>query len=229
MAELEQSVCETANSLLAGKDHIKLLEAGCGSSSHIHFNAEVHTVGIDISPEELDKNNTVHEKIVGDIQEYSLPKEEFDVVICWMVLEHLPRPKDALLNMSRTVRPQGLLILGFPNLMSVKGLVTKLTPFWFHEQFYKFMKYQSRHFPTFLHTDILPKNIVQFAEENGFSVELCKLVEGGVSKKVRSRFRVVDWFFSAIDATTRAVSFGGIQSPLLDNCAVVLQKRAQNA
>jgi 2-polyprenyl-3-methyl-5-hydroxy-6-metoxy-1,4-benzoquinol methylase len=229
MAELEQSVSEVANTLLAGKDRIKLLEAGCGSSTHIHFNAQLHVVGIDIAPEELEKNTVVQEKIVGDIQEYALPSNEFDVVICWMVLEHLPRPKDALVNMSRTLRPQGLMILGFPNLMSVKGVITKLTPFWFHELFYKVMKYQSRHFPTFLRTDILPKNIVQFAEQNGFSVELCKLVEGGVSKKVRSRFAVADWMFKAIDATTRAVSFGGMQSPLLDNCAVVLRKLPQNA
>jgi 2-polyprenyl-3-methyl-5-hydroxy-6-metoxy-1,4-benzoquinol methylase len=229
MAELEEHVCEKANFLLKGKTHIKLLEAGCGSASHIRFNAEVHAVGIDISSEELAKNTSVSEKILGDIQEYSLPQDEFDVVICWMVLEHLPRPKDALLNLSQTVRPQGLLILGFPNLLSVKGIVTKFTPFWFHEQFYKFMKYKSRHFPTFLRTDILPKNVVRFAELNGFSVELCELVEGGVSKKVRTRFRLADVAFSCIDAMTRVFSFGEMQSPLLDNCGIVLRKRARNA
>jgi len=228
MAELEQQVGDTANLLLKDKSSIKLLEAGCGSASHIQFNAEIHAVGIDISGEELEKNTSVHEKILGDIQEYSLPHEEFDVVICWMVLEHLPRPKDALINLSRAVRPQGLLILGFPNLLSIKGIVTKLTPFWFHEQFYKFMRYKSRHFPTFLRADILPKNVVHFAENNGFTVELCKLVEGGVSKKVRGRFRVVDWAFSGIDAITRTLSFGEMQSPLLDNCAVVLRKRPNN-
>jgi 2-polyprenyl-3-methyl-5-hydroxy-6-metoxy-1,4-benzoquinol methylase len=229
MAELEQRVCEIANSLLVGKTHIKLLEAGCGSASHIQFNAEVHAVGIDISSEELEKNTSVHEKIVGDIQEYSLPENEFDVVICWMVLEHLSRPKEALLNLTQTVRPQGLLILGFPNLLSVKGIITKFTPFCFHEQFYKFMKYKSRHFPTFLRADILPQKVVQFAEDNGFSVELCQLVEGGVAKRVRSRFRVVDWAFYGIDAVTRVLSFGEMRSPLLDNCGMVLRKRTQHA
>ncbi|HTF68539.1 MAG TPA: class I SAM-dependent methyltransferase [Edaphobacter sp.] len=229
MAELERQVCETANTLLQDKKQIKLLEAGCGSASHIHFEAKVHAVGIDISIEELEKNTAVREKIQGDIQDYVFPRDEFDVVICWMVLEHLSRPKDALLNLSRTVKPQGLLILGFPNLLSVKGIITKFTPFWFHEQFYKFMHYKSRHFPTFLRTDILPKNVVQFAEENGFSVELLKLVEGGVSKKVRHRFRIADWAFSGIDMITRFLSFGELQSPLLDNCGVVLRKREQNA
>lgn len=228
MAELEQDVCEKANCLLEGKTRIKLLEAGCGSASHIRLNAEVHAVGIDISNEELEKNTSVHEKILGDIQGYPLPQDEFDVVICWMVLEHLPRPKDAMLNLGRAVRPQGLLILGFPNLLSVKGIVTKFTPFWIHEQFYRFMRYKSRHFPTFLRTDILPKKVVKFAQDNGFSVELCKLVEGGVSKKVRSRFRVADWAFVGIGAMTRVLSFGELQSPLLDNCGMVLRKQTRN-
>jgi 2-polyprenyl-3-methyl-5-hydroxy-6-metoxy-1,4-benzoquinol methylase len=229
MDELEQHICEKANALLEGKTHIRLLEAGCGSASHIRFNADVHAVGIDISQEELEKNTSVQEKLQGDIQEYSFPRDEFDVVICWMVLEHLSRPKAAMLNLSRAVRPQGLLILGFPNLYSVKGIVTKSTPFWFHEQFYKLMRYKSRHFPTFLRRDILPKNVVRFAEENGFSVEVCSLVEGGVSKRVRSRFRIVDWAFSSLDAMVRVLSFGAMQSPLLDNCGMILRKRAENA
>jgi ubiquinone/menaquinone biosynthesis C-methylase UbiE len=229
MAELEQAVCETANSLLNGKRQIKLLEAGCGSASHIQFKAAVHAVGIDISEEQLQLNTAVQDKIVGDLQEYPLPANEFDVVVCWMVLEHLSRPKDALRNMCRTVKPDGLLILGFPNLASIKGIVTKITPFWFHQQFYRHMNYSSRHFPTYLRTSILPLNVMQFAEENGFSVELYKLVEGGVSKRVRDRFRVVDWAFSAVDLLVRVASFGKLQSPLLDGCAMVLKKRVASA
>jgi len=224
-AELEEAVCEVANSLLGDTSQIKLLEAGCGSASHIAFKAEVHAVGIDISKEELEMNAVVDERIVGDIQEYPLPKDEFDVVVCWMVLEHLSRPKDALRNLCRTVKPQGLLILGFPNLLSIKGIVTKITPFWFHKLFYHLMKYSSHHFPTYFRIAILPKNVMRFAEENGFSVELCKLAEGGVSKRVRNRFWFMDMAFSAVDSFIRRVSFGKLPSPLLDGCAMILKKR----
>ena len=142
-----EAVSEAANSQLAGKSHIKLLEAGCGSATHIRLKPPAHAVGIDISTEQLARNSVVHEKIVGDIQRYPLPKNEFDVAICWMVLEHLSRPQDALLNLFASVKPQGLVILGFPNLLSFKGVVTKITPFWFHVVFYRFMKYTSRPFP----------------------------------------------------------------------------------
>ena len=225
--DLEDEVSRTANSLLDGKSHIKLLEAGCGSATHFKFDASVYAVGVDISQEELDKNTVVHEKIRGDIQKCALPEQEFDIVICWMVLEHLPNPKEALQNLFRAVKPQGLLILGFPNLPSIKGLVTKLTPFWFHEMFYRYMKYSSRHFPTYLRLAILPRRVAQFATENCFSVEFNKLIEGAVTKTVRRRFRSIDLAFAALDSLTRLMSLGKLQSPLLDNCAMILRKRPE--
>jgi ubiquinone/menaquinone biosynthesis C-methylase UbiE len=224
MVELDEEVSTKANSLLQGKSRIKLLEAGCGSASHLRFGAEVYAVGIDISQEQLERNEVVKEKILGDIQEYRLPEQEFDVVVCWWVLEHLSKPKDGLLNLFRAVKPQGLLILAFPNLLSVKGAVTKITPFWFHRLFYQFMRYTSPHFPTYLRAALLPKRVIRFAEQNGFSVELCRLVEGRVSKRVRSRFRLMDLAFSSMEAVTRLVSLGRLQSPLLDACAVILRK-----
>jgi ubiquinone/menaquinone biosynthesis C-methylase UbiE len=224
--DLQNEVSETVNSLLNGEDHIKLLEAGCGSATHIKFDANVYAVGVDISKEELEKNNIVHEKILGDIQNCALPKDGFDVVICWMVLEHLSKPEDALHNLFRAVKPQGLLILGFPNLLSIKGVVTKITPFWFHNVFYHYMKYTSRHFPTYLRTAIVPKRVIRLAADNGFSVEFCKLVEDPVARRIRNRFWFMDLAFCAVDSVTRLVSFGKLQSPFLDNCGLILKKRS---
>lgn len=226
-ADLEGEVTDAVNALLNGKSRIKLLEAGCGSATHIKFNARVYAVGVDISDEELAKNSAVQEKIVGDIQSCSLPEQEFDVVICWMVLEHVPNPREALRNLIRAVKPEGLLILGFPNLLSIKGAITKLTPFWFHELFYHYMRYTSRHFPTYLRVSILPKRVMRMALENGFSVEYCKLVQGAVTEKARKRFWLVNLAFGAIDGVTRAVSLGRLPSPLLDNCGLILRKRSE--
>jgi len=221
---LQKPVSEAVNALLNGKDHIKVLEAGCGSASQIQFKAAVHAVGIDISADELEKNASVQERILGDIQNYPLPKEHFDVIVCWMVLEHLSRPKDALANMFRAARPGGIVILGFPNLASIKGLVTRFTPFWFHTLFYRLMHYQSRHFPTYLRATILPRRLIRFAEDKGFSPAFCRLAEGGVSKKLRDRSRLADLGLSAVDIGARLVSFGNWQTALLDECAVILKK-----
>ena len=162
-----------------------MLEAGCGSASKIQFKAVVHAVGIDISAEELERN-AVQEEILGDIQDYSLPKEDFDVVVCWMVLEHLSRPQKAMSNLFRAVKPGGIVVLGFPNLASIKGVATKFTPFWFHTLFYRWMHYKSRHFPTYLRVEILPHRLIRFAQDNGFSLVYCNLAEGGVVKKLEA-------------------------------------------
>jgi ubiquinone/menaquinone biosynthesis C-methylase UbiE len=224
---LQKPVSEAVNSFLNGKDRIKVLEAGCGSASQVLFKAAVHAVGIDISADELEKNAAVQEKILGDIQDYPLPKEDFDVIVCWMVLEHLPRPKDALASMFRAARPGGIVILGFPNLASIKGVVTKLTPFWFHTLFYSLMRYKSRHFPTYLRTAILPHRLISFAEDEGFSPAFFTLAEGGVSKKLRARSMLANRGLSAVDFVARLVSLGKWRSALLDECALILKKEGK--
>src|SRR3990172_9863624 len=84
------------NKLLENKPPIKVLEAGCGSSSYIQFEKNVYIVGIDISEKQLQQNSKINEKILGDIQYYDFKPSTFDVVICWDVLEHLPKPGMAL-------------------------------------------------------------------------------------------------------------------------------------
>ncbi len=78
----------------------RILEAGCGSGSNIPIPPDSHLTGIDISEEELAKNQVVAEKIVGDLETYPLEKDSFDLVVCWDVLEHLGRPRLAMENMA---------------------------------------------------------------------------------------------------------------------------------
>lgn len=224
MDDLEREIEETANRLLRGKEEVKVLEAGCGIASYFNFGARTYLVGIDISDQQLQQNDVIQERILGDIQTYPLPRNEFDVVVCWMVLEHLSRPKDALANMFRSLKPGGILILGIPNLLSVKGMVTKFTPFPFHKAFYRFMRYTSEHFPTYLRTAIIPGRIVKYAEREGLQLELCRLTEGGVSRRLRERVRSIDNSFSFMEIFVRAISFGRLKSPLLDACGMILKK-----
>jgi SAM-dependent methyltransferase len=223
-SSLEDIISDQVNDLLRGRCDLKLLEAGCGSASYFRFTNLGRTTGIDISPDQLDQNEVLQEKILGDLQTYPLPENAFDIVVCWDVIEHLSRPRDALLNMFRSVTPGGVLVLGFPNLLSFKGVVTKLTPHWFHELFYRWMKYKSRHFPTFLRLSILPNRVIEYALQNGFQVIFHKLLEGGVTTTFKQRFWLIRTLFAGVDAVARAISFGRCQSLYLDNCALVLKK-----
>ena len=223
-ATLGGEISEKVNSLLVGKNSIKLLEAGCGSASYFNFAPETRTVGIDISQEQLARNKVIHERILGDLQTYPLPRNEFDVVVCWDVIEHLEKPRDALVNMFNATKPQGFVILGFPNLASLKGIVTKITPLWFHRLFYRIMKYESRPFKTYLRVAILPKRVIRFAEANGMSVVYYKLTEDGLTKELMDRFWALRILFSALDAGARVLTFGACRSIYCEGCALVLRK-----
>jgi len=89
------------------------------------------------------------------------------------------------------------------------------------------MRYKFRPFSTYLRVAILPKKVMRFAEDNGFSIAFCRIIEGGVAQKVRSRFWLADVAFRVLDSVVQVVSFGKSQSLLLDKCAMVLRKREE--
>lgn len=123
---------------LSSKQALCVLEAGCGSASRVNFGTRARMVGIDISEKQLDRNSELNEKVLGDIQYYQFPSGAFDAIICWDVLEHLPRPELAMERFSDSLKPGGLIILKLPNVLSVKGLVTKFLPHWFHVLVYRY-------------------------------------------------------------------------------------------
>src|SRR5580693_5060888 len=89
---------------------VNVLEAGCGSTSDVSLPFENRIVGIDLDIEQLNHNDRLQTKIQGDLQTYELPKNNFDLVACVDVLEHLPRAADAFANISRSVKPGGYLL-----------------------------------------------------------------------------------------------------------------------
>ncbi|MGA8656265.1 MAG: class I SAM-dependent methyltransferase [Chthoniobacterales bacterium] len=117
---------------------VRLLEAGCGSAVNLNFGRQVRLVGIDISEKQLARNTVLHEKIAGDIQRYEFPPDSFDAIVCWEVLEHLLQPELALRQFAHAIKPGGLVILRLPNVLSLKGLVTKFLPYTFHVLAYRY-------------------------------------------------------------------------------------------
>ena len=160
------------DSLFANGSLKRALDAGCGYELALDFPADVHLVGIDISADALAKNENADEKILGDIQTYPLPAGSFDAVLCWWVLEHVRRPEDAFRNMSRSLRPGGVLVLSVPRLWSIKGIVTRLTPYRFHIWVYRKLLGVSDAgtagvgpYPTYLQRDLAPRRLVAIGAE----------------------------------------------------------------
>jgi len=174
MTPQEQALQRFVDGSLYHGSMVRVLEAGCGSASFLRFNGTTQLVGIDISAKQLERNTVLHEKIIGDIQSYEHPAESYDAIVCWDVLEHLREPELALKLFARAIKPGGLVILKMPNVLSLKGLVTKLMPHFVHVLAYRYFfnekdagKEDTLPFRTFLRLSISERRIRKQGEQLG--------------------------------------------------------------
>ncbi len=132
IVEYEQCVRASAviNLLSPGRGE-KILDVGCGNARDIIYMIEQGTqvVGIDMSEgmvveakadlEKLGYNDVTLE--VGDATQLNYADNEFDKILCSEVIEHIPNADEALREMWRVLKPDGLLVLSTPNPKSWYG------------------------------------------------------------------------------------------------------------
>jgi len=105
---------------------LTVLDAGCGDGINLvglrgaaaHQDLLINLFGLDYNPLRLARARRAAPQVrlqQGSL--YSLPfaGDRFDVVLCNHVIEHVPDATRALAELSRVLRPGGLLILGVPN------------------------------------------------------------------------------------------------------------------
>jgi ubiquinone/menaquinone biosynthesis C-methylase UbiE len=97
------------------------LDAGCGTGTLARFLAEYkscHVLGVDASDAMISNcvpaPNTEFRRI-GDICETGLTDAAFDGVLCSSVLEYVPDPRAALIELRRVLKQNGLLLVSVPN------------------------------------------------------------------------------------------------------------------
>ena len=129
-------VQQTINDWLPDRE-VTVLEAGCGSLTYLNFGSRSRVIGIDISREQLDRNEVLDERILGDLETYSLAEDAYDAIVCWYVFEHLRRPDLVLINFARALAPGGVAVIAVPNVLSPKVLLTKFSPHRFHVWTYR--------------------------------------------------------------------------------------------
>lgn len=225
--ELQQVVDE----FLQGRAAPRVLEAGCGSSSYLTLRPDTFLVGIDISAKQLARNQLLQEKILGDLQTHDLPAASFDLIVCWDVLEHLPRPEAALERLFAGIKPDGLVVLAMPNPRSLKGRVTKWTPHWFHVWVYRawFGKKSAGTedqgpFKTYMRSSIAPGRLRELAARRGLEVAFERLYEANTQKTIRERVGIRDRLWPVVSAIVRAGSFGRVD-PVHTDAILVFRRR----
>ena len=122
-----------------------VLDIGCGIGNYLEeLYKKGHLInGIDISEnmlrtskERLKKYISVPPLCRTDIENLPFPDNKFDVVFCVGVLEYLESDEKALEQISRVLKPGGLLFLTLPNILSIRNF---LDPYYLLNKGWKFL------------------------------------------------------------------------------------------
>ena len=100
------------------KKGMKMLEPGCGRGEFLNNFKDLglDVVGVDISPEARDYNNSLEVKLC-DIENEKLPFKDatFDIIYSKSFIEHLYYPERYLKEAYRVLKPGGLLLTLVPD------------------------------------------------------------------------------------------------------------------
>lgn len=140
----------------------RLLDIGCATGNFLHALRRLgpwDVEGLDVSFQaaEYARNRYGLEVFVGELAQARYPDSCFDAVTMWNVLEHLHDPKGTLQEVYRILKPNGLLVVGTPNLWSIDARL--FGPFWLGLD-------APRHLYIFS-----PATLQKLLQETGFHVE----------------------------------------------------------
>jgi SAM-dependent methyltransferase len=192
---------------------LAIYEAGGGSTSFLPLGVlrRAHVTVVDIDEDQIRNNDYAEQTILGDIQTYRFPRNSFDLVICYNVIEHVPDVEAALTGFYEALKPGGLILIGAPNPKSLSGFVTKYSPHWFHVWFYRHIRGDQKAglpgcapFPTHFHPLVTLSNLEAFAEQHGLQMIYRKQYESPRYPEMRLRTPV---FAALVDATAKAMNF----------------------
>jgi ubiquinone/menaquinone biosynthesis C-methylase UbiE len=129
----------TLKNIPAGK---KILDAGAGEQQFKKFCSHLEYVSQDFGqykPENLDSALQMEKwdygklDIVSDIASIPVENNSFDVIMCTEVFEHIINPREAVLEFSRILKKDGLLIITAPFCS-----LTHFAPYHYYTGFSKF-------------------------------------------------------------------------------------------
>jgi len=95
----------------------RLLDIGTGDG---HF-LDIAKSSFDVAATEVSETGARyarvrgHDPIIGPLLQLALPRQHYDVITLWHVLEHLPYPGKALCRLLDLLKPDGILVIAVPN------------------------------------------------------------------------------------------------------------------
>jgi SAM-dependent methyltransferase len=213
-----------------GNGPIKIYEAGGGSISYLPpaLTEKADITVVDIDEDQVRNNTYATTKIRGDIQTHDFTGQNFDLVVCNYVIEHIERPDKALINFANALAPNGLVVIAAPNPHSFTGAITKYTPHWFHVWFYRTVlgnksagRPGTAPFRTIYHPLVSPYALLEFSRRHGYRVVYFKVFESVQLGNLRQRRPALARLLHAFIRTLEIVSRSSLR---LGDFHLVLEK-----
>lgn len=138
----------------------RLLEVGCASGSYLHQMAQQgwQVQGIEFSEKAAQAARQLgHPVHTGALETAPKPEQDFDLIIGWMVLEHLHAPIEGLKKLREWAKPGARLVLSVPNAGSLEFSIFK-------------DKWYSLHLPHHLY-HFTPQTLEQLLDASGWTLE----------------------------------------------------------
>ena len=154
----------------------ELLDVGCGSKPYANLFDVTKYIGLDIDNEHCRKSGIADDYYNGLILPYK--DESFDSILCNQVLEHVFFADNFLAELSRVIRPDGILLLTVPFIWDE------------HEQPNDFARYT-----TFGLRALLERNGFKVIEQRKLLDNpsiFCQLFNAYVFKNWRTNFRILN-------------------------------------
>jgi len=106
----------------------RMLEIGCASGAFLHRMASKgwEVEGIEFSKGAVDSARSLGYQVhMGTVENAPDPAKVYDLIVGWMVLEHLHDPLLALWKLHQWIKPGGRLVLSVPNAGAVEFKIFK--------------------------------------------------------------------------------------------------------
>ncbi len=185
-ASIDYGLRKRCQAVTRHKQEGRLLEVGCSSGMFLDAmrkSGSWDVYGVDISEHatKYARDQLGLNVFCGQLEEAQFPDKFFDVVVLWDVLEHLPNPRAALVEIRRVLADDGWLIFRVPNLDSLDARL--FGPYWAGLD-------APRHFFVFS-----PATLKQMLESAGFILQRMACISGAYPTFVLSvRFWARDRF-----------------------------------